>query len=145
MLLEIYIFYFKNIILQGCLALSSGASFGEIRELATQLGYGQGRESAYARLANPPQVDALAYLSLNQAQQQPSMTMNGIGQNLGTNPMAGFDFLKQLSAGGGMGSKFGGMGMGMGMGSMANKFGGLSGMGGYGGMLGGGMFGGRGY
>jgi hypothetical protein len=120
------------------LALASGASFGEMRQLAASLGYGQGRPNIQERYMNVPQIDPMAYLMPQMPQQK-----NQQFQGLTTDPQSGFDLIRQLSnmnqksGKGGFNSKWMSgnqyASMAGGMGGM-NAMNGMRGMGGMGGM-----------
>ncbi len=119
-----------------CLALANGAAFGEMRQLAASLGYGNGRPDIHLRYQAPP-IDPMAYLMPQMPQQQ--QQFNGLGMN----PASGFEFLQQLAQGQNKnkyGGKFGGMGNGgSSFGGMMGGMGSISGFGGAG--MGGGMMG----
>ena len=113
-----------------CVAvLVQSAPLGEMSGLAQQLGYGMGRPESWVRYDRNPVAEA--QMMNQQAVMQTEMQNQQMMQSnqMMSNPMVGFELLRQLSAqankptygGKSAGySKYGGMGGGMGGGMMGN-------------------------
>lgn len=107
---------FQLFVLSCVILAVHSASFGEISQLAAQLGAGQGRQAAWSRVLEKSQqpLDMTQYMASPFGNNNQN-ARSGPESVLTTNPMSGFEFIQQLSNAG-RGGKFG-----------ANKFGGSMG------------------